>query len=87
MREVTVSASKKYVVHIGSGLLPQIGNFAAANAKHKKVAVISDSNVWPLYGNTVQNSLSDAGLEVCHYVFWERILNVGIIRYIVGRLF
>ena len=69
MREVTVSASKEYVVHIGSGLLPQIGNFATANTKHKKVAVISDSNVWPLYGNTVESSLSDAGLEVCHFVF------------------
>lgn len=69
MREVTVSASKEYVVHIGSGLLPQIGSFAAANTKHKKVAVISDNNVWPLYGSTVQNSLSDVGLEVCHFVF------------------
>ena len=69
MREVTVSASIEYAVHIGSGLLPQIGNFATAKTKHKKVAVISDSNVWPLYGNTVENSLSDAGLVVCHFVF------------------
>ena len=69
MNEVTVSASKEYVVRIGSGLLPQIGKFAAANTKHKKVTVISDSNVWPLYGITVESSLLDAGLDSCHFVF------------------
>lgn len=69
MKEVTVSASKMYNVCIGSALLPQIGSFAASARKHRKAAVISDSNVWPIYGETVCDSLLGAGLEVCHFVF------------------
>jgi 3-dehydroquinate synthase len=31
--------------------------------------VISDSNVFPIYGNILENSLTSSGFRVCHYVF------------------
>lgn len=69
MNIITVSASKTYHVLIGSHLLADLGIHISALAKTGKVAVISDNNVFPLYGDTVLNALSDAGLETCNYVF------------------
>lgn len=69
MKTVTVTASKKYDVIIGADLLTNIGSYAASIGTSKKVAIISDSNVWPLYGKTAFNSLTTNGFDVCHYVF------------------
>ena len=60
MNCITVPASKEYDVCIGGGLLGQIGNLAAKVTKAKKVAIISDSNVWPLYGEKLSAELSNA---------------------------
>lgn len=69
MNTITVSASKKYDVIIGAGLLPQIGTYTAALSKAKKAAIISDTNVWPLYGSILEDGLRSAGIEPIHYVF------------------
>lgn len=69
MNCITVPASKEYDVCIGGGLLGQIGDLAAKVTKAKKVAIISDSNVWPLYGELVSANLIKAGFSVCSYVF------------------
>lgn len=69
MNTIKILASKEYNVHVGTGLQKEIGNYAAALGCTSKVAVISDSNVWPLYGSTVQNSLENSGFTVCSYVF------------------
>lgn len=69
MNAITVTASKKYKVLIDRGLLSQIGVHAAALKAPCKAAVISDSNVWPLYGKTVEGSLQHAGFETVHYDF------------------
>ena len=69
MNCITVPASKEYNVCIGSGLLDQIGNRAAKVIDAKKVAIISDSNVWPIYGEKVSANLIDAGFSVFCYVF------------------
>lgn len=69
MNTVHVSASKSYDVHIGCGLLDTLGTHAAAITNAKKCAIISDSNVWPLYGQHAMDSLSNAGLSVYHFVF------------------
>ena len=68
MTIVEVNASKQYRVEIGSGLLPGLGPKAAALGKAKKVCIVSDSNVWPLYG-AADASLHAAGLETCAFVF------------------
>ncbi len=69
MKTITVSASKTYRVHIGAGLLSSLGKEAAALCKPGKAAIISDSNVWPLYGKTAAESLEKAGFETAFYVF------------------
>jgi len=69
MKIVTVNASKKYDVIIGTNLHNQLGTYAASLVKIGKAAIISDSNVWPLYGSGIAKSLKEAGFETCHYVF------------------
>ena len=69
MRTVTVCASKSYDIIIGNALLPNVGSYVAKFDKCAKVAIISDSNVWPLYGETVFQSIISTGLSVCHYIF------------------
>ena len=69
MKTVTVTASKIYNIHIGSGLLSSVGAEAKLLGKAEKVCVISESTVWPLYGGTVMKSLTDAGFAVTNYVF------------------
>ena len=69
MKTVTVSASKTYDVKIGKGLLPHLGSEVNAVCKASKVAIVSDSNVWPLYGSAAEESLRDAGFETTNFVF------------------
>ena len=69
MRTVTVSASKTYTIKIGSGLLSSLGFEARNLGKVNSVAIVSDSNVYPLYGKTAEESLTQAGLSVCSFVF------------------
>lgn len=69
MKTITVSASKTYDVQIGSSLLPQLGSRLTAVHKSCKAAIISDSNVWPLHGQTAEKSLTEAGFQVIHFVF------------------
>ena len=69
MNTVTVTASKSYDVVIGSGLLPELGDYIKGFNKCTKVAIISDSDVWSFYGKTVTNSLTDANIALCTFVF------------------
>lgn len=69
MNTVTVNASTKYDVLIGSGLLGQLGQQIKAVCNAAKACIVSDSNVFPIYGEAVANRLLDAGLEVTHFVF------------------
>ena len=58
MNTVTVRASKQYDILIGSGLLPTLGAEAKKLGKAQKVCVISESNVYPLYGCLLYTSPS-----------------------------
>lgn len=69
MRAITVRASKEYQVMIGSDLMMRLGTYAASIKKPGKAAIISDSNVWPLYGSVVEESLRKADFNVIHYTF------------------
>ena len=69
MQTVTVNASKKYDVLIGSGvrsLLPEkiLSLFGCAH-----VCVVSDDNVAPLHLAALETSLQKAGIETSRYVF------------------
>lgn len=69
MTTVTVNASKNYDIHIGSGLLATLGAEAVKLGKAKKICLVSETNVYPLYGALAEKSLRDAGLRVCTFVF------------------
>ena len=69
MKTVTVNASTSYDILIGSGLLSQLGQQIKSHCKAEKVCIVSDSNVFPYYGETAATSLLDAGFSVIHFVF------------------
>ena len=69
MKTVTVNASKSYDIKIGSGLLSFLGEEAKKLGKAKKVAIVSETNVYPRYGKQAENSLKDAAFEVVSFVF------------------
>lgn len=67
--EIRVKASKPYTVSIGKGLLPKSGEYIAAVHEPCKIAVITDSNVGPLYLSKVTDSLNQSGFETVSYTF------------------
>ncbi len=70
MKTITVNASKTYDVTIGSGLLSSAGDTVRKVTTATKIAMISDSNAFPLYGKTVRDSLLASGFqEVVDFVF------------------
>lgn len=69
MRTVRVSASKTYDIKIGSGLLETVGKEAADLGNATKACIVSDSNVFPLYGQRVADSLKTSGFSVSIFVF------------------
>ena len=69
MKKVTIEASRTYDVIIGSDLQSQLGTYAAKLTPPNKVALISDSNVWPLYGEQASENLRKQGFCVCNFIF------------------
>lgn len=73
MTTIHVEASGKYDVLVEEGILKQIGEYTvrclAGEALQKKAVIISDDNVFPLYGKEAKSSLEGAGLEVLEFIF------------------
>lgn len=69
MKTVTIQASKTYDIIIGSGLLQQTAAYVQEAVTLQTAVIISDSNVFPLHGQTVVNSFTDQGVRVLNYVF------------------
>ena len=69
MKTVTVSASRRYDILIERGLLRRAGELVRGVTNAGTVMLVSDDSVWPLYGETMQKSLADAGFSVCRFVF------------------
>lgn len=69
MTGITIQTLKTYDVLIGSGLLPCIGSKLSAITKTNKIAIVSDSNVWPYYGAIVTSALEKTGYTVTSFVF------------------
>ncbi len=70
MRSVTIHTSLGvYEVQIGAGLLSTVGDAVSALPKRpQKVCILSDDHVFPLYGETVTASLTNAGFQVLSHV-------------------
>lgn len=69
MKIISVNASQNYNVIIGKDILSNLGEYAAQLCSNCTAAIISDSNVFPIYGEFVENSLLQAGIKSVHYVF------------------
>lgn len=69
MKTVTVSASRRYDILIERGLLRRAGELVRGVTNAGTVMLVSDDSVWPLYGETVQKSLVDAGFSVFRFAF------------------
>ena len=68
MTTIKVNASRNYQIHIETDLISQIGAYVSAVARNCKVAIVTDSNVWPLYGEKICASLSASGYSYIHYI-------------------
>lgn len=69
MQKITVSGENGYNILIKSGILPRCGDFIKEVTSAKRVLIISDSNVFPLYGEAVEGSLKANGFEVFSFTF------------------
>lgn len=69
MTTVQVSASRNYDILIGRGLLDRLGPEVKELGKAEKVCIVSESTVFPLYGEAAVKSLETAGFQVCSFVF------------------
>ena len=66
---MTVELAKSYDIFVGGNLLPQCGHFCREINSGEHAVVVSDSNVFPIYGKTVTHSLESAGYTVDSFVF------------------
>ena len=69
MNKITVKASQSYDVIIGSGILQDADRYIPDVLKSRRTVIVSDDNVYPLYGEKLKNTLDTAGFEVYEFVF------------------
>lgn len=69
MKKFFVNAGKGYEIYIQKGILPNCGDYIKKVSSAKKVCVVSDTNVFPIYGERVIESLKENGYDVISYVF------------------
>ncbi len=69
MQKITVKGDKSYEILIDAGIVKESGRYIKKITKATRALVISDSNVFPLYGETVLASLRDNGFETSFFVF------------------
>ena len=60
-------AERTYPIHIGAGLLDQTA-LLLAHLKHKRVAIVSNTTVAPLYLERVAQPLREAGVDVVEII-------------------
>lgn len=78
-----------YDIEIAAGLLPGVGaKVAGLLPKARKAAIISDSNVAPLYAGALARSLEQAGLAVQQIVFpaGEQSKNITVLSGVLEEL-
>lgn len=68
MRSIHVAASREYDVHIGPGLLDELGSRAADVLRGRNAVIVTDSNVAPLYLDRALTSMRAAGFNAEGYV-------------------
>lgn len=87
----TISLSlgtRSYDVFVKNGALESVGYLTGRLRLTGKAALITDSNVCPLYGARVRQSLEDSGYSVSLHVFdaGERNKNLGTVEKIANEM-
>lgn len=67
-RTIKVEASRSYNIHIGAGILHLIGKMVRPVVGSCRLAVLTDSNVDSLYGNSIMDYLRSEGYDACKFV-------------------
>lgn len=89
MKKLTVNAlSSTYDILIEKGILPNCAQFIKEVTKAKKLLIVSDSNVAPLYLDTVKQALVNSGFDVCEHIFTagEQSKHLGTVNDIYSTL-
>ena len=68
MRSIHIAASREYDVHIGPGLLDELGNRAAQVLRGRNAVIVTDTNVAPLYLDRALDSMRAAGFNAESYI-------------------
>ena len=69
MKKININASRNYDVIIESGLLEQAGKYIKNIAKESRIVIVSDDNVFPLYGEKLMISLNSNGIDYSSFIF------------------
>lgn len=69
MKKLTVNVGKTYEIIIEKGIMQECGTYIKKVSSAKKVCVITDSNVAPLYLDRVVSGLEKEGYEVFSFIF------------------
>ena len=68
MKTIKVNASTEYDVLIGTDLLKKLGDLVGGVCKTQTVVIVSDSNVWPIYGQRVTQVLQEKDFACISFV-------------------
>ena len=69
MKTLNVKSVRSYDIHIERGLISRCGEIIKPLARGGKAMIVSDTNVFPIYGDTVKKSLEHSGFEVSTHIF------------------
>ncbi len=69
MKKLTVHVGDTYEIFIEKGLLKDCGKYVRVVSKAKKIAIVTETNVAPLYLDTVKGCIENEGFEVVSYIF------------------
>ncbi|MBR5894145.1 MAG: 3-dehydroquinate synthase [Akkermansia sp.] len=80
--------ARSYSVHVENNSLDSVGYLTGRLRLNGKAAIISDSNVYPLYGEKVIQSLEDAGYTTSLHVFeaGEQSKNLSTVEQIANEM-
>lgn len=68
--KIAVNTQPSYFVNVENGMLDRVGYTVAQLMKQgTKIMIVSESNVFPLYGKRLENSLAESGFCTYRFVF------------------
>lgn len=69
MKSLRVNVGDGYDILIERGILSDCSKYIKNITNASKICLISDSNIFPIYGKAVSSQLSSAGYEVFEFIF------------------